>query len=306
MPTFHWSNNNAHQSLIDNGAAQIGPPGEACAAGEGTFWLDGRCLPSGIIDPPMPWVLNYLIPALAILVLVVLIRDSLRKGELTWWVLMCLASASTFWLETFGDWGQHLLYSPDFLHYSLDLPYTAPHNPAWMPFMYAVYWVLHTWAIIELARYYQSRHPGTSLGKAIIVFTVPLTFIWNIVVEGTAAYMGWWTYDPPIGPYLNMGRGNFPLMWPMLTMFIWPNLISWLVGAPDERGPNRLESLLPLSRFDVETHSDGTLTARNAWLSPVLRLASWIIVFNATFILCLIVPLLGLRLLTGWDSLYLP
>ena len=26
MPTFHWSNNNAHQSLIDNGAAQIGPP----------------------------------------------------------------------------------------------------------------------------------------------------------------------------------------------------------------------------------------------------------------------------------------
>ncbi|QQD17302.1 hypothetical protein I6N98_13125 [Spongiibacter nanhainus] len=306
MISFHWSNNNAHADLIEKQSPYLGVPGEVCAGGDGVFWLDGKCVPEGIVDPPMPWLLNYLIPALAILVLIVLVRDSIKKGELTWWVLMCIASASTFWLETFGDWGQHLLYSPNFHHYALDLPFTAPHNPAWMPFMYAVYWVLHTWAILELAKFYQRRHPGASLGKAIIVFTVPLTFVWNIAVEGTAAYMGWWTYDPPIGPYLDMGRGNFPLMWPMLTMFIWPNLISWLVGAPEESGPNRLERLCGLSQSFKFDNNDSSLALGTTASAPLMRLAAWVAIFNVTFIICLIVPLLGLRLLTGWDSLYLP
>ncbi len=306
MIKFYWSNNNAHAELIAADNAYTGVPGEVCAGGEGVFWQDGRCVPEGIVDPPLSWLLNYAIPALAILVLIILIRDSIKKGELTWWVLMCVASASTFWLETFGDWGQHLLYSPNFHHYGLDLALTAPHNPLWMPFMYAVYWVLHTWAILRLAQFYQARNPRASLGKAIIMFTVPLTFVWNILVEGTAAYMGWWTYDPPIGPYLDMGRGNFPLMWPMLTMFVWPNLISWLVGAPDDKGLNRLEQLSGLARFNKLSVQDGNAVVEASSTFPYIRALAWVFVFNITFVLCLIVPLLSVRIFTGWNSFFMP
>lgn len=306
MIDFHWSNNSAHDELIKSSNTYLGVVGEKCAGGEGVHWQDGRCLPEGIIDPPLSWLLNYAIPLVAILILIVLLRDSLKKGEVTWWVLMCLASASTFWLETFGDWGQHLLYSPNFLHYSLPIGFTAPHNPLWMPFMYAVYWVLHTWAILRMAQFYQRRHLGASLGRAIVVFTIPLTFLWNICVEGTAAYMGWWTYDPPIGPYLDMGRGNFPLMWPMLTMFVWPNLISWLVGAPEDSGLNHLEKSIGLHRWSMATKAGNSAEVAPDRPPTYLRILAWLAVFNITFVVCLVVPLMGLRLLTGWDSFYLP
>lgn len=291
------------------GESYRGVPGEPCAGGAGVHFADGRCVPSGIVDPPMQALLDWVIPAAAILILVGLVVSSVRQRRMTWWLMISLASASTFWLETFGDWGQHLLYSPNFLHYTLPLPMTAPHNPAWMPFMYAVYWVLHTWAILRVAQWFQGRRPGMGIGRAIILFSVPLTFLWNIFVEGTAAYMGWWTYDPPIGPYLDMGRGNFPLLWPMLLMFTWPNLIAWLVGLPEESGQlNRLERWFGFEQrlrahFGDRAPPEPGAGGRGLQLQ---RLGIWIAAFQLTFILCLILPNAGLRLVTGWSSFYLP
>lgn len=305
-------------------SANMGIPGESCNAGAGLVWQDGLCLPKGLFDPPAGWVLDYLTPVLSIIVLIFLIQQSIKKGKPTWWLMIAIAAASTWWMETAGDWGQHLLYSPTFNHYHVDWAISAPHNPMWMPFTYAIYWAGHTWAILRLAQWYQKRHAGVSLGKAIMVFTVPLTFVWNIAVEGTAAYMGYWTYNPPIGPYLDMGRGFFPLMWPMLTMFIWPNLISWLVGLPEEQGLNQLEKFVGLGRWRATAATQlpaakvgamavaggGTASvavARQGGMSfEALRLLAWIVVFNVTFFVALVVPLIGVRLLTNWGSFYLP
>lgn len=291
------------------GEAYLGVPGQVCAGGEGVYFIDGRCVPSGIVDPPLQGLLDGVIPAVAILILIGLIASSIRQRRMSWWLMISLAAASTFWLETFGDWGQHLLYSPNFTHYSVNLPMTAPHNPAWMPFMYAVYWVLHTWAILRLAQWFQKRRPGMSIGRAIIVFSVPLTFVWNIFVEGCAAYMGWWTYDPPIGPYLDMGRGNFPLLWPMLLMFTWPNLIAWLVGLPEEEQRlNRLERWFGFEkRLRARVGDQAALDpGAGGWGLQLQRMMIWIAVFQITFILCFIIPDAGLRIVTGWDSFYLP
>ncbi len=135
-------------------------------------------------------------------------------------------SAMTFWQETFGDWAQHLSYSPEFNHYTLTWKWAARHNPLWMPLMYAAYWVAHAWAILRLAQWYQRRRAArgrpVGLGVAIMALTIPVTWLWNFAIEGFAAYMGWWSYDPGIGPVIDMGRGNWPLLWPMTLMLGGP------------------------------------------------------------------------------------
>ncbi|MCW2717316.1 hypothetical protein [Pseudonocardia sp.] len=302
--------------------------GDGCPPG-GLRWTDGRCVPAGVVNPPATWVLDYGVTALGVIVLVGLTVHAVRQRRLTWWLLLSVASASTWWLETFGDWGQHLSYSPNFLHYHLDWPFTAAHNPAWMPVMYAVYWVAHAWAILRLAQWWTSRKPGRSIGHGILVLSVPLTFVWNLVIEGFAAYMGWWTYEPAIGPFIDMGRGNWPLLWPMLLMFGWINLIAYVVGLPEEvRRFNCLERTLRLDRLlrrpgwarrpasreaggdwvvltalpEVDLDDPASGTAR----FQVVRFVGTIAYFNATFFLTLVVPLVGLRLITGWGSPFLP
>ena len=152
--------------LIPAGVADICPQG-------GVLWTDGRCVPEGLVGAPATWVLDVAIPVFAAVMVAVMVRDAIRKRRLTWWLLLSVCSAMCWWLETFGDWGQHLSYSPEFRHYTLDWVGTAPHNPDWMPLMYAVYWVAHAWAILRLAQYIQRRRPSLSLGKAIMVLTIP-------------------------------------------------------------------------------------------------------------------------------------
>lgn len=279
--------------LIPAGVADICPQG-------GVLWTDGRCVPEGLVGAPATWVLDVAIPVFAAVMVAVMVRDAIRKRRLTWWLLLSVCSAMCWWLETFGDWGQHLSYSPEFRHYTLDWVGTAPHNPYWMPLMYAVYWVAHAWAILRLAQYIQRRRPSLSLGKAIMVLTIPVTWVWNLAIEGYAAYMGWWTYEPPIGPFLDMGRGNWPLLWPMLLMFTWINLIAWMVGPPeDENQLNRIERLFRLDR--LLSSPDPT---SGSWRFQLVRFLSWTAFFQVSFAACFLVPLMGVRAVTGWDTPY--
>ena len=302
-----------------------------CPAG-GLPWHDGTCVPMGLVGAPGTWVLDIALPVAALAVISIMVRDAMRRKRVTWWLLLSACSAACWWLETFGDWGQHLSYSPEFFHYTLHWPFSAPHNPDWMPLMYAVYWVAHAWAVLRLAQWLQRRRPGLSLGRAILVLSVPLTWVWNLCIEGLAAFMGWWTYQPAIGPYLDMGRGNWPLLWPMLLMFGWINLIAWMVGPPEEAiRLNRIERLFRLDRLlgsprwrtdrgaapawepSVPAH-DLIVVARTgqreldpalgSWRFQAVRFAAWTAFFQVTFFLSLDTPLVLLRVITGWNTPY--
>jgi hypothetical protein len=97
------------------------PIGSACGPA-GIIWQDGTCLPAGIIkaDPIAVWIFEAGTPLLSAIIVAFLIYKSIRQKTLTWSILIALASASCWWLETKGDWSRHLLYSPVLSHYSLD------------------------------------------------------------------------------------------------------------------------------------------------------------------------------------------
>jgi hypothetical protein len=175
--------------------------------------------------------------------------------------------------------------------------------------------------------------------KSMVVLAIPVNYVWDFLVEGTATAMGWWTYDPGIGPVLEWGSGGrATLLWTVGLMCTWPNLIAYWAGKPPVRGLNHLERFCRLDRFTTPKRSlaavptDGAGSGRLAlaakpttqtkqqefdaylnydvtiarWRFELMRLGAWFIGFQLSFFFLLVLPLVVLRAVTGADSPFVP
>jgi hypothetical protein len=287
------------------------------------------------------WFFNWVIPIAGGVFIVLAIADVVRRRRLTWGFLFLFNSMAVYWMETAGDWGQMLFYSPAFAeHHLLDwLPLKTPNDPLFMPFAYAIYWGVHALLVLWLSQWVSSRF-GWSMLKSMVVLAIPVNYVWDFVVEGTATAMGWWTYDPGIGPVLEWDSGGrITLLWTIGIMCTWPNLIAYWAGKPPIRGLNHLERFCRLDRFttpkkaipaaelagDTDAGSlavatkSATLTKQqefdaylnydvtvSRWRFELMRLGAWFIGFQVTFAFLLVVPLVVLRAVTGAESPYIP
>ena len=300
-------------------------------------------VPPALLDPSGTWFFNWVIPIAGSLVIVLAIADSVRRRRLTWGFLFLFNSMLVYWMESTGDWGQELIYSPTFAqHHLLDwLPLKTPNDPLFMPFAYAVYWTVHALAVLWLGQLLSKRFGWTML-KSILVLAIPVNYAWDFLVEGVAAAMGWWTYDPGMGPVLRFDNGGqITLLWTIGLMCFWPNLIAYWAGKPPVRGLNHFERFFRLERFTapkaptsqpttspslVATSTTATAVRRPGaasrkqqyddmldydvtiprWKFELARMGAWFAVFQISFLLLLIVPLVSMRMITGNDSIYAP
>jgi hypothetical protein len=296
-------------------------------------------IPPVTADPIGVWFFNWVIPIAGSVFIVLAVADVVRRRRLTWGFLFLFNSMAVYWMETAGDWGQMLFYSPAFAeHHLLDwLPLKTPNDPLFMPFAYAVYWGVHALLVLWLSQWVSSRF-GWSMLKSMIVLAIPVNYMWDFVVEGTATAMGWWTYDPGIGPVLEWDSGGrITLLWTIGIMCTWPNLIAYWAGKPPVRGLNHLERFCGLDRFtrpklpvrqpaSVSGSGGVALTAQSAaltktqefdamlnyeatiprWKFELMRLGAWFVGFQVTFAVFLVGPLLILRAVLGADSPYVP
>ncbi|EUA37069.1 putative membrane protein [Mycobacterium avium subsp. avium 2285 (R)] len=295
-------------------------------------------IPAVTADPSGAWFFNWAIPIIGSIVIVLAVADVIRRRRLTWGFLFLFNSLAVYWMETIGDWGQMLFYSPTFAeHHLLDwLPLKTPNDPLFMPFAYAVYWGVHALLVLWLSQWLSSRL-GWSMLKSMLVLAVPVNYVWDFIVEGSATLMGWWTYDPGIGPVLEWGSGGrITLLWTIGLMCVWPNLIAYWAGKPPVRGLNHLERFVGLERFTVPkvavrqpVTSGASAVATDTkpvrmtktreyddylnyevtiprWQFELMRLGAWFVGFQVTFFVFLVVPLVALRVITGTDSPYVP
>lgn len=301
----------------------------------------GQLAPPGTVGPSGVWFFNWVVPIVGGLFIVLAVIDALRRRRLTWGFLFLFNSLAVYWMETAGDWGQMLFYSPAFLrHHLLDwLPLKTPNDPLFMPFAYAVYWGVHAILVLWLSQLVSSRL-GWSMLKSMLVLAIPVNYAWDFAVEGTATAMGWWTYDPGLGPVLVWGNGGrITLLWTVGLMCTWPNLIAYWAGKPPIRGLNHLERFCGLDRFvapkrpqpeppvaaapsvsgvavatkpsrltkcqefDDRLNYEVT-TAR--WLFELMRLGAWFVGFQVSFFMLLVLPLIVMRILLGVASPYVP
>jgi len=297
-------------------------------------------IPPATADPTGVWFFNWVIPIAGSVFIVLAIADVVRRRRLTWGFLFLFNSMAVYWMETAGDWGQMLFYSPAFAeHHLLEwLPLKTPNDPVFMPFAYAVYWGVHALLVLWLSQWVSSRF-GWSMLKSMVVLAIPVNYVWDFVVEGTATAMGWWTYDPGIGPVLEWDSGGrITLLWTIGIMCTWPNLIAYWAGKPPVRGLNHLERFcgldhytrakLPVREPASVTGSGGmaAMTPQPAalnktqefddflnyeviiprWQFELMRLGAWFVGFQVTFAVFLVGPLLILRAVLGADSPYVP
>jgi len=301
-------------------------------------------VPPALQDPSGVWFFNWVIPIVGGLIIVAAVADSVRRRRLTWGFLFLFSSLGVYWMETVGDWGQHLVYSPAFTeHHLLDwLPLKTPNDPLFMPFAYAVYWAVHALVVLWLGQWLR-KVTGWSMLTAVIVLAVPVNYGWDFLVEGVATAMGWWTYDPGVGPSVTWGNGGtLTLLWTIGLMSFWPNLIAYWAGKPPVHHLNHFERFFRLERFTVPKvpgvpAGAGALPAAGRgstalatvprvvstkqaaydahlayevvgprWKFELARLAAWVVVFQVTFALMLVLPLVVMRAITGVDSIYVP
>lgn len=172
-------------------------------------------------------------------------------------------------METIGDWGQHLIYSPKFArHHLLDwLPLKTPNDPVFVPFAYACYWTTHSVLLMYLAPKLQQRWKTLTLLQAVVILSIPVNYALDITQEGVCTYLGYWTYgkskflgtngkpltkttDPGFGLVIQWpGGGRQPLTWPILLMTGWPNFIAYWAGKPPLYKLNIIERAFQLHRF---------------------------------------------------------
>ncbi|CDO31155.1 spirocyclase AveC family protein [Mycolicibacterium porcinum] len=304
------------------------------------FFASGDLVPPATLDPSGVWVFNWVIPIVGSIFIVLAIADVARRRRLTWGFLFLFNSIAVYWMETIGDWGQQLFYSPAFTeHHLLEwLPLKTPNDPLFMPFAYAVYWGVHALLVLWLSQWVASKF-GWSMLKSMLVLAIPVNYVWDFVVEGTATAMGWWTYDPGIGPVLEWGNGGrITLLWTIGIMCTWPNLIAYWAGKPPIRGLNHLERFCRLDRFTRPKSAsyapaDGGVTPTGGvavaavspmtkeqefdsflnyevtiprWRFELMRLGAWFIGFQVTFFVFLVLPLVIMRWATGSVSPYIP
>jgi len=284
-----------------------------------------QLIPPALLEPTNLWVFNWLTPIVGSIIIAVALIDALRTRRLTWGFLFLINSMLVYWMETIGDWGQHLIYSPAFAtHHLLDwLPLKTPYDPVFMPFAYAIYWTVHALAVLWVGQLLVKRYNWSML-KAIVVSAIPVNYSWDLLVEGTATAMGWWTYDPGIGPVLEWPNGGrITLLWTVGLMCTWPNLIAYWGGKPPVRGLNHLERFFALERFTRPKQaiavSAGTARTKAQayddalnyeitiprWKFETLRFMAWFVGFQVSFFVFLIVPLVAFRWLAG-DAAFSP
>ncbi|CAN5505248.1 hypothetical protein BH11ACT8_BH11ACT8_12880 [soil metagenome] len=306
-------------------------------------WVAEPPVPDALLDPTGVWFFNWVIPIVGSVIIVAAIADSVRRRRLTWGLLFLTCSLGVYWMETMGDWGQQLVYSPAFAeHHLLDwLPIKTPNDPLFMPFAYAIYWGVHAVVVLWIGQLLQRRF-GWSMLRSILVLSVPVNVAWDFLVEGVATAMGWWSYDPGIGPVLQWGNGaQITTMWTIGLMCFWPNLIAYWAGKPPVRTLNHMERFFGLERFTRPWAGSGGVGGSTAltgsvdvlvtapqrtvvskreqydalldyqvtiarWKFELARLGAWFVTFQVTFFLLLVVPLVVLRVLTGVDSVYVP
>jgi Spirocyclase AveC-like len=296
-------------------------------------------VPPATLNPSGVWFFNWVIPIVGSIFMVLAVADAIRRRRLTWGFLFLFNSLAVYWMETIGDWGQMLFYSPAFAqHHLLEwLPLKTPNDPIFMPFVYAMYWGIHALLVLTLSQWVASR-TGWSMLKSLVVLAIPVNVIWDFTVEGPATALGWFTYDPGIGPVLEWGSGGrITLLWTIGIMCTWPNLIAYWAGKPPIRGLNHFERFCRLDRFTVPktpspppgdvVHGGAVAVATEQarltkqqefddylnyevtiprWRFELMRLGAWFVIFQVSFFVFLVLPLVVMRWATGADSLYVP
>ena len=247
------------------------------------------------LDDPIGWqVWQVLTVVVAATLLTVGIVRSLRTRRLDVLLLMTISGASAFWLETYGDWGGYVLYSPRFAQVTWwgPTPWTSPVKAWWFIAGYAFFYPAIYGLMLGALRIVRSRRPSVNPYIAAVVLAFPVFYVFDLIFEGTTTALGYWTYTYSFGPHLSIGKGSFPLLWPVILQAPFLALAGIALIWRDDRGRDVFHRV--------------AARAREGWPRELAVAGGWIVATNLALILTVEGPMVALRLLAGPPSNLVP
>jgi hypothetical protein len=245
--------------------------------------------------PFAPWIFEYVLSALGVILVGFFIRASIRAGELTFPLLVTVGCATMWWQEWYADWGAYLLYSPKFhLMPWGATPWASPNKPWFMPFAYAWYYGLvyigMTGAIFALRR----KRPKSGKLASVLVIGIPFFYLWDLIVESGSVGLGYWTYFDTFGPSIKFASTAISLVHPLILFTIYGVIVAYVLADRDERGHAMFESV-----FRVTSVHPG-------WRRESARLVAYVIAMNALYLVFMSIPMILVRELFGHPNPFVP
>jgi len=222
--------------------------------------------------------------------------DTRRRGELGLVGLLAIAGFSIFWQEFYADWAAYLLWSPDFhmLPWG-STTWTTPDKPAMNIVAYPVFMTAAFLSMLALQKWARARWPGVHPLVLSLATAGPVLIGFNLVTEYVSVEtFGLWTYVDTIGPVLHSDAGTMPLLYPNIPFGLFGAVTAFLIGWTNQEGRPRFEALIAKPDLPRGIKRDA------------LRALAWILTFNVTYWLLLITPMLIVREIWGDPSSLVP
>lgn len=238
-----------------------------------------------------------LLMGIAFVVLMVwVIIDTRRRGELGLVGLLAIAGLSIFWQEFYADWGAYLLWSSDYhMLWWGSTTWTTPEKPTMNIWSYPVFMTSAFLAMLALQKWARGRWPRIHPLLLSLATAGPVLIGFNLVMEYVSVEtFGLWTYVDTMGPVLHSNAGTMPLLYPNIPFGLFGAVTAFLIGWTNEEGRPRFEALLA---------KPGLLQGLKR---DLLRALAWVLTFNVAYWLFLITPMLIIREIWGDASSLVP
>jgi hypothetical protein len=248
----------------------------------------------GTLDDPVGHrVYEVGITAVAIVILTAGVWRSVRRGRLSYLLLMPIAAGTAFWQETYGDWGAYCLYSARFLTYDWGhTMWSAPVRCWWFIAGYVVFYTTLFQALVAAVNRVRDRWPQRNPYLTAALLSLPIFYVFDLVFEGTTVGLGYWNYEYVFGPSMNVGNGTFPLVWPIIEQVPFMALAAFALTWRNDR----CEDLFEVAAQFVFRRRPGQIAI----------LTSWVVSVNVMFLATTILPIMVMRWIAGPASALVP
>src|SRR5437588_1052308 len=246
-------------------------------------------------EPTASWVMEVLGPIVFLGFIVWAVVDTRRSRRLSLVSLALIAGTTMWWQEWYGDWGSYLLYNPHFrlLPWRSSL-WTTPNKPWFVIAAYGGYYAVIFPLMLALIARVRSARPTWNRHVVAIGVSLVLFYAWDLLVEGGASVLGWWSYTDVAGAAIHSSKGTFPLLFPILLFCFFGVVATWILDQRDDLGRFRFEVVAGVGRV------------REGWRRELGRAGAWVVLFNGLYVVCLIAPLVAWREVWGAASALVP
>ena len=233
--------------------------------------------------PQLGWLFEIVGPIIWVVLAAFFAYTCIKRRELTLPALVFIGGTTMWWQEWYGDWGAYVLYNP---HLALipgyHWPLTSPNKPWAVIPAYGWFYALVYFPVLWVCRKIHARFfPTAKLWVIIVAVSLPFFYIWDTLVEGGASILGLWSYVDFVGPAMQSPRGNFPLLYPVLTFAAMMTITLLVIAAATPDGP-LVETWTSVDRLIGTKRTIG-------------RILTWIVTMNLCYMI-FIVPTMLIRL----------